>query len=214
MSGKNNTTVRSKRESRLALWGAYVTILGTIVGLIFTWCQLRIAREEEERARRTEPLSYTLETINTHYEYVIRQGEQTVSVPAPTLRLRVTHGSLHAVTVISFDGTAFHELSELPVQDDWEDCTVDITVPTHTDTAENGLVYDYFFLYLEPSEGRRRLDLICTTISLDTYEVNSEVFHPLALIQTDFLQDGLPREMLSAYSALYDKLGELDLLAA
>lgn len=116
--------------------------------------------------------------------------------------------------MISFDGTAFYELSELPVQDGWEDCLVDITAPAYTAAAEGDLVYDYFFLYLEPSEGPCELDLICTTVSLGTRKVESVVFRPVALAQTDFLPDGLRREMFSAYSVLYEKLEELNLLAA
>lgn len=213
MSGRNDGRGAS-HKSCLAVWGAYVTILGTVMSLVFTWCQLRIAREGEERARRTEPLAYTLEAIDTHYEYEIRQGERAVSVPAPSLRLRVTHGSLHAITVISFDGTAFYELSELPVRDGWENCTVDITVPPHTAAAEGDLVYDYFFLYLEPSEGPCRLDLICSTVSMDTREVESGVFHPAALAQTEFLPDGIRREMFLAYRVLYKSMQELELFAA
>ncbi len=215
MSGrKDGREFSSRHRSCLAVWGAYVTILGTVISLIFAWCQLRVAREGEERARRTEPLAYTLEAIETHYEYEIRQREQVVTIPAPSLRLQVTHGSLHAVTVISFDGSAFYEISELPFQDSWKDCVVDITVPPHAAAEEGGVVYDYFFLYLEPSEGRRQLDLICTTIALDTREIQSCVFHPVALAQTGFLPDGPRGEMLSAYDALYERLRELDLFAA
>lgn len=214
MSGKNEKAAPAKKRSRVTAWNAYVTILGTILGLVFTFSQVCIAWEGEERARRVEPLAYTLDAVDTHYEYEIQRGEQTISVPAPSLRLQVTHGSLHAVTAISFDGTAFYEMSELPIQDGWEKCVVDITVPPHAVITEGDLVYDYFFLYLEPSEGRGRLDLICTTISLDTHEVKCGFSHPLALVQTDFLPEGPQREMLSVYSVLYEKLGELDLLAA
>lgn len=139
--------------------------------------------------------------------------DQVVSAPAPSLRLQVTHGCLQSITAISFDGTAFYELSELPVQEEWGNYTVDITVPPHAAIAEDGLVYDYFFLYLEPIEGQSQLDLICTTISLDTQEVRSSVFHPIALVQTGFLPDAPRREMLSAYYTLYEKLEELKLLA-
>lgn len=97
MSGKSEKETISRHKARLAVWGAYVTILGTVVGLVFMWCQIRIAREEAARARRAEPLAYTLEAVDTHYEYEIQRGGQIFSVPAPSMRLQVTHGSLHAI---------------------------------------------------------------------------------------------------------------------
>lgn len=214
MSGRNDKKAPSKHEYYLTILGTYVAIFGTIVGVIFTRSQLRIAQSGEERARRAEPLAYTLEAIDTHYQYEIQQGERTLSVSDPSLRLQVTHGSLHAITVLSFDGSAFYELSELPIQEEWKDCVVDIAVPAHAVITEGDLVYDYFFLYLEPSEGHRRLDLICKTVSLDTQEVRSSIFHPIALVQLDYLPEGPQREMLTAYSALYEKLRDLDLIAA
>ena len=213
MSSGNKKEKPQKRKFHPDAWAVYVTIAGTVVGLVFTGFQVHLALTGEERARRAETLAYTLETVNTHYEYEIQQGDQVVSAPAPSLRLQVTHGSLRSITAISFDGTAFYELSELPVQEEWGNYTVDITVPPHAAIAEDGLVYDYFFLYLEPIEGQSQLDLICTTISLDTQEVRSSVFHPIALVQTGFLPDAPRREMFSAYHTLHEKLEELKLLA-
>ena len=107
----------------------YVTILGTVLGLLLTWSQLRIAQSEEERAQRTEPLGYTLQAVDTHYDYEIFRGGETQIISAPSLRLQVTHGSLHAITAISFDGTEFYQMERLPVQDSWGACRVDITMP-------------------------------------------------------------------------------------
>lgn len=43
MNGKNEKAAPAKKQSRVTVWNAYVTILGTILGLIFTFSQVRIA---------------------------------------------------------------------------------------------------------------------------------------------------------------------------
>lgn len=209
-------TDRTKSDGLRALnrLELYVTILGTVLGLLFTWSQLRIAHSEEERARRTEPLSYTLQAVETHYEYEIFLGEKIQTITAPSLRLRVTHGSLYSVTAISYDGTEFHQLETLPIQDSWSGCTVDITLPPQSIQQEKGLIYDYFFLYLEPVEGERRLDLVYNVISLEEQEVTTSVMHRIELVKLDSVSQGAQREMLGVYARLSDKLEDLGLLAA
>ena len=193
--------------------GTYVTVLGTVLGLLLTWSQLRIAENGEERARRAEPLAYTLETVDSKYLYEIRTEQEELSIPAPSLRLEVTHGSLHTLTAILFDGTEFQEIAVLPIQDSWTGAAVDITMPAGAAIRDGDLVYDYFFLFLEPTEGENRLDLVCSTISLDTCQVETSVYRPIALAQLDTLPEGPQREMLSAYSALRAELAALGLLA-
>ena len=182
-------------------------------GLLLTWSQLRIAENGEERARRAEPLAYTLETVDSKYLYEIRTEQEELSIPAPSLRLEVTHGSLHTLTAILFDGTEFQEIAVLPIQDSWTGAAVDITMPAGAAIRDGDLVYDYFFLFLEPAEGENRLDLVCSTISLDTCQVETSVYRPIALAQLDTLPEGPQREMLSAYSALRAELAALGLLA-
>ena len=43
--------------------GPIMTIFGTVLGLVLSWGQLRLAHIESERARRAEPLSYSLEAV-------------------------------------------------------------------------------------------------------------------------------------------------------
>ena len=99
----SDSKAASKHSTYITIFHTYVAILGTILGLVFTWSQLRISQNEEDRSRRAEPLSYTLEAVNTHYRYDIQQEGVTMSIPAPSLRLRVTHGSLSSITAISFE---------------------------------------------------------------------------------------------------------------
>lgn len=202
----------SKRVARTTILGAYVTVLGTILGIMFTWSQLRIAHSGEERARRAEPLSYTLEAVNTYYQYDIQSNNIAASLPAPSFRLRVTHGSLHSITALSFDGDEFYQLSSLPIQDHWNHCTVDITMPPQAVIVDGNTVYDYFFLFMEPTEGQYQLDLIYTTIDLDTQQVQSSILYPVSLVQLDFLDEGPKKEMLSAYDTLQKSLTQLTLL--
>ena len=63
-------------------------------------------------------------------------------------------------------------------------------MPPKAVIPEEGLIHDYFFLFLEPTEGEGRLDLICNTISLETQEVQSRVYHPISLIQLGYLPEG------------------------
>lgn len=65
-----------------------------------------------------------------------------------------------------------------------------------------------------PQRERDGLDLICNTISLKTQEVQSRVYHPISLIQLDYLPEGPVREMLSAYAVLQERLGDLGLISA
>lgn len=190
----------------------YVTILGTVLGLLLTWSQLRIARSEEARAQRTEPLSYTLQAVKTHYEYQVSRDGENQTLSAPSLRLQVTHGSLHSVTAITFDGTAFHQLESLPIQDSWRTCFVDITMPPQAILIQNDQIYDYFFLYLEPAQGDGKLDLICNTISLTDGAVSSQVLHRIDLAALKWLPEGTRREMLEVYDRLSGELEELGLL--
>lgn len=209
---KNQNRDISRRVARTTILGTYVTVLGTILGIMFTWSQLRIANSAEERAQRAEPLSYTLEAVNTHYQYDIQADDITASFPAPSFRLQVTHGSLHSITAISFDGDEFHQLSSLPIQDRWKHCTVDITMPAQSLIVDGSAVYDYFFLLLEPAEGECRLDLVYTTIDLDAQQVQSSVLYPVSLVQLDFLDESPQKEMLSAYDTLQKHLARLELL--
>lgn len=199
----------SKRVARTTILGTYVTVLGTILGIMLTYSQLRIAHSAEDRARRTEPLSYTLEAVNTHYQYDIQSNNSTTSLPAPSFRLQVTHGSLHSITAISFDGNKFYQLSSLPIQDRWNHCTVDITMPAQAIIVDGNTVYDYFFLFLEPTEGQCRLDLVYTIIDLDTQQVQSSVLYPVSLVQLGFLDEGPKKEMLSVYDTLQKNLTQL-----
>ena len=216
MNGKQDArqgVPASKRIKYITALEIYVTILGTILGTVFAWSQLQIARSEEERSRRAEPLAYTLEAVNTHYQYEISQGGKQISIPAPSLRLQVTHGSLHSATAISFDGSSFYELSTLPMRDSWDGCVVDITLPPQSVIQDGDLIYDYFFLLLEPTEGQPKLDLICNTISLDSQKENSSVSNAISLLQREFLPDGPQREMLTAYHTLHSKMTELGLFS-
>ena len=45
-------------------------------------------------------------------------------------------------------------------------------------------------------------------------EVQSRVYHPISLIQLDYLPEGPVREMLSAYAVLQERLGDLGLISA
>lgn len=136
-----------------------------------------------------------------------------MSIPAPSTRLQVSHGSLHSITAICFDGTTMHELAQLPIQDSWDGCVVDVTMPPKAVIPEEGLIHDYFFLFLEPTEGEGRAGSVCNTISLKTQEVQSRVYHPISLIQLDYLPEGPVREMLSAYAVLQERLGDLGLIS-
>lgn len=211
---KRDETTASRHMSYLTILGTYMTIFGTVLGLVLSWGQLRLAHIESERARRAEPLSYSLEAVDTHYQYEIQKDGASMSIPAPSTRLQVSHGSLHSITAICFDGTTMHELAQLPIQDSWDGCVVDVTMPPKAVIPEEGLIHDYFFLFLEPTEGEGRLDLICNTISLETQEVQSRVYHPISLIQLDYLPEGPVREMLSAYAVLQERLGDLGLISA
>ena len=194
---KRDETTASRHMSYLTILGTYMTIFGTVLGLVLSWGQLRLAHIESERARRAEPLSYSLEAVDTHYQYEIQKDGASMSIPAPSTRLQVSHGSLHSITAICFDGTTMHELAQLPIQDSWDGCVVDVTMPPKAVIPEEG-----------------RLDLICNTISLETQEVQSRVYHPISLIQLDYLPEGPVREMLSAYAVLQERLGDLGLISA
>ena len=69
--------------SYLTILGTYMTIFGTVLGLVLSWGQLRLAHIESERARRAEPLSYSLEAVDTHYQYEIQKDGASMSIPAP-----------------------------------------------------------------------------------------------------------------------------------
>lgn len=196
--------------SRLEL---YVTIVGTILGLLFTWSQLRIARSEEARAQRAEPLSYMLQAVDTHYVYELAVDGSEQTIAAPSLRLQVTHGSLHAVTAISYDGEELYQMATLPIQDDWKGCGVDITLPAQAIEQEGDTIYDYFFLYLEPVEGEAQPDLICNAISVEKQAVTSHIMHRIDLVRLESQPQRAQREMLEVYAKLSDRLAELGLLS-
>lgn len=95
---KRDETTASRHMSYLTILGTYMTIFGTVLGLVLSWGQLRLAHIESERARRAEPLSYSLEAVDTHYQYEIQKDGASMSIPAPSTRLQVSHGSLHSIT--------------------------------------------------------------------------------------------------------------------
>ena len=101
---KRDETTASRHMSYLTILGTYMTIFGTVLGLVLSWGQLRLAHIESERARRAEPLSYSLEAVDTHYQYEIQKDGASMSIPAPSTRLQVSHGSLHSITAICLMG--------------------------------------------------------------------------------------------------------------
>lgn len=81
---KRDETTASRHMSYLTILGTYMTIFGTVLGLVLSWGQLRLAHIESERARRAEPLSYSLEAVDTHYQYEIQKmGRPCPSQPPP-----------------------------------------------------------------------------------------------------------------------------------
>lgn len=60
--------------------------------------------------------------------------------------------------------------------------------------------------------GENQLDLICNTISLDTQEVQTSIFHPIALTQLSYLADSPQKELLLVYNALLNDFKGLGLL--
>ena len=83
---KRDETTASRHMSYLTILGTYMTIFGTVLGLVLSWGQLRLAHIESERARRAEPLSYSLEAVDTHYQYEIQKDGASMSIPAPAYR--------------------------------------------------------------------------------------------------------------------------------
>lgn len=81
---KRDETTASRHMSYLTILGTYMTIFGTVLGLVLSWGQLRLAHIESERARRAEPLSYSLEAVDTHYQYEIQKDGASMSIPAPS----------------------------------------------------------------------------------------------------------------------------------
>lgn len=79
----SDSRAASKHRTYITILETYVAILGTILGLVFTWSQLRLSQNEDDRSRRAEPLSYTLEAVNTHYQYDIQQDGVAMSIPHP-----------------------------------------------------------------------------------------------------------------------------------
>ena len=84
---KRDETTASRHMSYLTILGTYMTIFGTVLGLVLTvlglvlsWGQLRLAHIESERARRAEPLSYSLEAVDTHYQYEIQKDGAPMSI--------------------------------------------------------------------------------------------------------------------------------------
>lgn len=87
---KRDETTASRHMSYLTILGTYMTIFGTVLGLVLTvlglvlsWGQLRLAHIESERARRAEPLSYSLEAVDTHYQYEIQKRWGAHVHPSP-----------------------------------------------------------------------------------------------------------------------------------
>ena len=199
---------------RLSPFHTYLTILFTVIGLLFSWSQLRLAQTQTELALRGEPLGYELSFTPSGYNYAISREGETLSVPAASLRLQVTHGNLHAATVISCDGSSFCELYRLQNPVEWRSSLVEIDLEPKAVLADTEEIYDYFFLYLEPVSGAPRLDLVYTVIGLDEAQSQPTILYPVSLLQLDYLPEGPRREMLSTYQALWSRMQELGLLTA
>ena len=74
--------------------------------------------------------------------------------------------------------------------------------------TEFGEKFTFVFLFLEPTEGQPRLDMVYNVIDLDTQQIRSNILHPVSLVQLDFLHEGPHREMLSVYNSLQKNLVE------
>lgn len=204
-------------KDKLEIVWKILPIILTVISIIFTvtynYMVLSLSSAAEQRARQNQPLSYTLDSENRGMKYTFTyQGEER-EIPAPTLKLHVQTGAICSVTPIRFDangleveGTFGEELL-----DDKYYVTIDSASPG-TIAYENGIAYDYFFLYIKSLSGEQTLDMVCNEIDLLTGEVSSKVYSRIDLLERDPQRTDMLAEMLNYYAQLHDLIEALPLM--
>lgn len=139
-------------------------------------------------------MTYVLEQVDSEYAYQITYGGKQFECPAPSSRLSVQSGALRAITALSYDGSNYEEISILLVRRDWDKCEYEIDVPPPAaPLVAEGLVYNYYFLYIEPVSGAPTLDLVCNEINLESGGVTAKIYKQIHLLKLKTL-DASPEQ--------------------
>ena len=191
-----------------------ISAIALIVSIINCIMTFSLAKISERRAVQNQPLAYSITTENLGMEYTYTYNGEEITIPAPSIKLKITTGAICSVTPIRFDdsGIKVEETVTFELEDSLLDKEYYLAIDTESPGEvlfEGEIAYDYSFLYIQPLSGDPILDLICHEINLATGTVQSRVYHRIDLLSADYEDSALFSDILKKYGQLHGFIGEL-----
>lgn len=216
----NKAMHKEKIDFVLKILKGVVSVVVSIVSIFLTCAQYRISKTAEQREQRERGFSYSMDVIyekidngQSRYNYHLQDGRE---IPAPLMQITVLTGDYKTMTGILYDGTTYQDISSFssdPEKRKDLDSHMSVSVIDkilETPLVQDDILYDYFFLYVEPVTGEPFLDLICNEVNLITEELERQVYyHRTDLLELDTLEDSPKKTMLSVYAKLYENIQNL-----
>jgi len=175
----NSTTRFNLNAQKVAI---LVSIIAVIVSASAAMVNISIARshqalsyESAQRARIMEPIDYETDFVYDGTFYQIEEYGATFTIPAEELQLRITRGTVRTISALRHNGERLHFMynadSDMIEAANRGEYIVIITELDPDPLVENGIFYDYFFLYMEPVQGAPIMDMIVIEVDIRSGEI-------------------------------------------
>ncbi|MBQ3545019.1 MAG: hypothetical protein IJA34_08560 [Lachnospiraceae bacterium] len=178
-----------------------------------------LSREANKINKKQEELIYNVVggEEDMYYEMKIENSE-IIKIPCKTTILDVKQGVIDILRVIVFDGNNITSMSEV----EWEildkvrltDKGLGTKVGENVTESDNGICYDYFFLYIKSGADTEHLVLVYTEINTNEGERNASA--PKMKTKLDLLEiensefkNNAYKEMMYNYQILHKRVEEL-----
>ena len=179
MKTKNKTNFTARLRPKFKMITLTVSIVALIssaafamIGISISRSQEMLSRESAERARIMEPIDYEIAFIDANTLYQIEQNGSTFTIPAKELQLRITRGAVRTISVLRHNGERLYYMYTLNTgtildatnSGEW------LVITTGLDSqplVQDGIFYDYFFLYMAPVQGAPILEMIVVEVDIN-----------------------------------------------
>ena len=191
-------------------------VIQIVTTIIIALCANAITDEANMINRKSEPLIYHVVESSTIDKYIIDYYGEKFEIPCKSLGIKVEQGVIDVIRVIVYDGENL-KIFDQPDYDfikqfRMKDYTMDIEVEMNKTDIYNGILYDYFFVYIKSGDGLESVDLVYTRIdiankSADDQKIASKM--EILKVGDENKEDIAYYQMIEAYRDLQNKFSEL-----
>lgn len=193
-------------------WG---TIAIGAIGLVLTFMQININKEQSNITNTFLPLSYKVSRGEQKYEYKITINDKTIMLPSYKTQINIETGACKQFYLIRYNGndeetniTGTHlstKKSKEYTYNAAEDFPYDTLYMKNSHTF-----YDYFFVYTVSSNNVKQLDLVYYSINYKDKEVDGPFqLSGIELLSSNRKKDQWYDDMCLKYEELISKANQL-----